>query len=97
MAEREIEVLLPTPELEGDQQVRLAPRLEALAGSTIGLINNGWLSLDTTYDEFQHLLRSQWEVRELIVKAKAKSSPLPQADLEELARRAHAIITGLGN
>ncbi|MCS7206692.1 MAG: hypothetical protein NZ951_01985 [Dehalococcoidia bacterium] len=92
-----IEVLLPIAETEDGHKLRLAPRLETLAGKTIGFINNDWISLDITYDEFKRLLQSQWEVRGFVEKRKAKSSPLPPHDIDDLARRADAVITGLGN
>lgn len=92
-----IEVLLPVAEAEEGQRLRLAPRLETVAGKTIGFINNDWLALDTIYDTFKRLLASEWEVRGFLEKRKAKSSPLPPADLDDLVRRADAVITGLGN
>ncbi|GBD11065.1 hypothetical protein HRbin23_00716 [bacterium HR23] len=92
-----VEVLLPIAEAEEGQKLRLAPRLETVAGKTIGFINNDWLALDITYDEFKRLLQSQWEVKGFIEKRKPKSSPLPPSDLDDLARRADAVVTGLGN
>lgn len=92
-----IEVLLPIAEGEERERVRLAPRLESVAGKTIGFINNDWISLDITYDEFRRLLQGRWEARGVIEKRKPKSSPLSPADLDDLARRADAVITGLGN
>ena len=92
-----VEILLPGAEALGDKKVRLAPRLETLSGKTIGLINNDWISLDLTYEELQALLRGKHEVGDIIEKRKLKSSPLPPADLKELAEKADAVISALGN
>jgi len=92
-----VEVLVPYAEIPGRPTVPLAPRLESLAGRTLGFINNGWISLDITYDELRTLLTTRYEVREVIEKGKERSSPTPPEDFEDLLRRAQAVVIGLGN
>ena len=63
----------------------------------IGLLANGWRSLDYSYDEFKKLLEEKYEVAEVIIKRKPGSSPLPLEELEDVAARADAVISALGN
>ncbi|MBI4234280.1 MAG: hypothetical protein HY686_07565 [Chloroflexi bacterium] len=97
MTIREVELLMPYAEATPGEGARLASRRATLSGATVGFINNDWLSLDITYDEFRRLLLSKFEVAEVVEKRKAKSKALPQEDLEDLVNRAGAVITGLGN
>lgn len=92
-----MEVLVPYAESPGRPTVPLAPRLESLAGRTLAFVNNGWISLDITYDELRTLLTTRYEVREVIEKKKERSSPLPPEEMEDLLRRAEAAVIGLGN
>jgi hypothetical protein len=92
-----MEILVPVPDQAGEKGFRLAPRLESLAGSTIGLINNGWHSLALTYQEFRAILPERYGVVGFLEKMKPLTSPLAPEDMEELARRCQAVIVGLGN
>ena len=93
----QVTVYLPDVDQE-DRKKRVAPRLDTLAGKTIGLLNNGWRSLDITYREFDRVLREKFEVSRVIEKRKAvPSRPMPEQDLKELIADADGVIVGLGS
>ena len=91
-----IEILLPIPEVALPVTMP-SPRLDDLRGRVLGLIHNGWRSLGVTYEEWVKTLTEKYGVAATIEKRKSASSPLPEADLEELAMKADVVITGLGN
>ena len=90
-------ILMPYAEASSDDTTDLAPRIDSLNGKVIGLLANGWRSLDYSYDEFKKLLEEKYEVAEVIIKRKPGSSPLPLEELEDVAARADAVISALGN
>ena len=97
MTESKLVILMPYGEASGDDTVVEAPRVDSLNGKVIGLLANGWRSLDYSYDEFKKLLKEKYEVAEIISKRKPGSSPMPLADLEDVAARADVVISALGN
>ena len=91
-----IRVLDPRLEAEGEP-VRMASALVALAGSTIGLLDNHKIGTARFYDHVEEILRARHGVREVIRRRKPDSSrPMPPAMLGEL-RAADAIISGIGD
>ena len=91
-----ITVYMPHAE-SGAPKHTLAPRLDTIAGKTIGLINNAWRSVDITYKVFHQILCEKYEVAEVIEKRKpSASTPMPQDAFDELATRADAVIVSLG-
>lgn len=91
-----IVVYMPYAESQAPES-RVSPRLDSLAGKTIGLVNNGWRSLDITYREFQRVLRDKYEVARIIEKRKPGASMPLQADaFKELMEKADGVIVGLG-
>ncbi len=90
-------ILMPYAEASSDDSIDLAPRIDSLNGKVIGLLANGWRSLDYSYEEFKKLLEEKYEVAEVIIKRKPGSSPLPIEELEDVAARADAVISALGN
>ena len=92
-----ITVYMPYDE-EEVKETRVSPRLDTLEGKTIGLLNNGWRSLQITYQEFSKLLREKFRVADVIEKCKPyPSRPLPEQVLKELAKQVDAVIVGIGH
>jgi hypothetical protein len=91
-----IRVLDPRLDAEGEP-VRLAAPLGALAGATVGLLDNAKIGTTRFYDHVEEILRARHGVREVIRRRKPDSSrPAPPAILGELAA-AHAIVSGVGD
>jgi hypothetical protein len=96
MAEQ-VRVYLPHVEEEASG-AGMADRLDTLAGKTIGLLNNGWRSVNIMYEEFTRLLIDKYEVGSVIQKSKPYPSlPLAKETLGELAEAADGVIVALGN
>lgn len=75
-----------------------APRLASLAGKVIGIIDNSKPKSDLMLREVQELLRTEAGVAEFIVVRKPSASrPVPDEQLGDLARRADAVIAGIGD
>jgi hypothetical protein len=91
-----IRVLDPRLDAEGEP-VRMASPLVALAGATVGLLDNHKIGTARFYDHVEEILRARHGVREVIRRRKPDSSrPVPPAMLGEL-RAADAIISGIGD
>ena len=91
-----VKVYMPYAE-SGAAGAALTPRIPTLVGKTVGLVNNGWRSLDITYREFRSLLTDKYEVAEIIEKRKPSPSRALQDDaFKDLVDRADAVIVGLG-
>ncbi len=91
-----MELLVPLAD-PPKSRVALAPRLSSLEGCKIGLIDNGWWSLDVLYNEIETLLAEQHGVAGFLRKPKHTSSPTDREDIEDIVRNCGAVITGLGN
>ncbi len=95
--ERLAVVLMPYAEETAARTKTLAPRLDSLQGKTIGIINNGWNCMNVTTEELRRLLVSEYGVADIIEKKTTASLKLPKAEIEDLARRADAVVCGMGN
>jgi len=75
-----------------------APRPASLTGKVIGILDNGKTKSDLLLREIQNLLRSEAGVAEVIMVRKASAyRPAPDEQLDDLARRADAVIAGIGD
>jgi len=88
---------MPYAEEPAARTKALAPRLDTLRGKTIGVINNGWNCMNVTTDELRQVLVAQYGAAEVIEKKTIASLKLATPELEDLARRADAVICGMGN
>lgn len=80
------------------REVKRAPRLQSVEGTTIGLLNNSKTNVDIFLDELAGVLKARFRVGEVIVVGKASSSKIASvAVLDDLSVRAHGIITGIGD
>ncbi|MCL0102222.1 hypothetical protein M1O29_03975 [Dehalococcoidia bacterium] len=91
-----MELLSPTAEAPKALS-KLAPRVEALSGKTIGFIDNGWWSMGLIFDMLEIELKERYGIAQVVRQDKPKSSPVPKQQLETLAEKCDAIITALGN
>ncbi len=94
---RQMVVLMPYGEEPATSQKALAPRLDTLRGKTVGIINNTWNCMNVATDELRHLLVSEFGAAEVIEKQTPATLPLGAADMDDLAKRADAVICGIGN
>jgi hypothetical protein len=75
-----------------------APRPASLAGKVIGILDNGKAKSDLLLREIQSLLRSEANVADVVMVRKPSAyRPAPNEQLDDLARRAHAVIAGIGD
>ena len=96
MATKKVVILMPYAE-EVPQVDSVAPRLATLRGKTVGLVNNRWVFGKPIYQELRRLLEEQHGVADIIELTVANTRPLTDAEHENVARRADAVICGFGN
>ena len=77
---------------------RPAARPTSLKGKVIGILDNGKTKSDLLLREIQHLLRSEANVADVVMVRKPSAyRPAPDEQLDDLARRADAVIAGIGD
>lgn len=75
-----------------------ADRPASLEGKVIGILDNGKAKSDVLLRGVQELLRTETGIKDLLVLRKPSAyRPAPDEQLDELARRADAVITGIGD
>jgi hypothetical protein len=75
-----------------------APRPASLAGKVIGILDNGKTKSDLLLREIQNLLCSEAGVADVVMLRKPSAyRPAPDEQLDDLARRADAVIAGIGD
>jgi len=75
-----------------------ARRPTSLAGKVVGILDNGKARSDLLLREVQSLLRSEAGVADFVLLRKASAyRPAPDEQLDDLARRAHAVVAGIGD
>ena len=90
-----LRVLDPRLEAEGEAMALAPPR--ALAGATVGFLDNAKIGTARFYDHVESILRSRFGVREFIRRRKPDASrPVPPEMLGEL-RGADAIVSAVGD
>ena len=91
-----LRVLDPRLEAEGEPMT-MAPPLRALAGATVGLLDNSKIGTARFFDHVERILRSRFGVREFIRRRKPDSSrPAPPEVLGALAG-ADAVLSAVGD
>jgi hypothetical protein len=84
------------PCLTQPQQARRS--LDALAGKTVGFIDNSKPNFHHLVDDLAELLMSRYGVSKVIKRAKrTASNGAPEALVQELAEQCDAVITGSGD
>ena len=89
-------VLNPTTESEA-AGFELAPRIPSLAGKTVGFISNGKEGTRGFFTHLEKLLRSKYQVAEVIWETKSNYSAPAENDIIERAQVWDLAITGLGD
>ncbi|HSB73077.1 MAG TPA: hypothetical protein VLT62_27445 [Candidatus Methylomirabilis sp.] len=76
----------------------LAGRPAHLKGKTIGILDNGKAKSDLLLHELQELLRTEAGVADFVRLRKASAyRPAPDEQLDDLAQKTDAVITGIGD
>lgn len=97
MQQNKVPMLMPFAEGAQSSGASLAPRLSTLEGKTIGIINNGWKCMQVASQELRQLLTTEYGVSEILEKEITPLQTLSAGDMDELMRRADAVICGVGN
>jgi len=75
-----------------------ARRLPTLSGRTVGILDNGKSKSDRLLQEIQAQLAGEAGVADFVIRRKPSAyRPAPDDQLDDLARRAHAVVTGIGD
>lgn len=75
-----------------------APRLTSLTGKTVGILDNGKAKSDRLLQALQALLGQEARVADFVIVRKPSAfRPAPDDQLDDLARRTHAVVTGIGD
>jgi hypothetical protein len=91
-------ILDPTLRTVLPRPASLAPRPPNLRGATIGLLANGKSNGMALLDRLADLLRERHGIADVVRVAKTNASaPVGAEDAEQLAARASAIITAIGD
>ena len=91
-----IEVLDPTH--EGDsREFKIASGLKDLKGSRIGLISNGKRRTLPFFNALEELLKSKYEVREVIRVVKKNYSAPAEEEIMTEVKKWDAVIAGVGD
>ena len=94
-----IELLIPAGEHSyspGQSKPRLAPRLDSMAGKTIGILSNSWQCMTVVTDEFRNLLMRDFGVKEVIRFDSPLTLALPEHLMKDAVERCDAAIVGMG-
>jgi hypothetical protein len=91
-----IQVLDPTSET-APPLGQLAPRLDSLAGKTVGFISNGKEGTQGFFTHLDRILREEFGVAEVIRRVKSNYSAPADADIVDELRRWQAVVTGIGD
>ena len=91
-----IEVLDPTH--EGDSgEFKIASGLKYLKGSRIGLISNGKRGTLPFFNALEELLKSKYEVKEVIRVVKKNYSAPAEEEIMTEVKKWDAVIAGVGD
>lgn len=92
-----IEVLDPTSEPVARADI-LSPRLDSLAGKTVGVIWNGRPAGNLILNRVMDTLKERHGIQEVLFRHKPFLGNIAPAELlDELSDRCHAVVTGVGD
>ena len=91
-----IEVLDPTHE-GGTAGFAPAPRLRTLRGATVAIVSNGKQGTRPFFDAFEHALKHEHGVAQVLRLTKGNYSAPMEADVLARAAAADAIVAGVGD
>lgn len=76
------------------------PRINELNGKVICIVDNGKPNFDIYVERMEELLRQKYDLSDVIHIKKGhlgSSNPVPMDRINELAKRCHAVISGIGD
>ena len=76
---------------------QLAPRLDTLAGKTVGFISNGKEGTKGFFTHLDRMLREDMGVANVVWRQKTNYSAPADAHIVDEARQWHAAVTGIGD
>jgi len=91
-----IEVLDPTYDDQPNDFVA-APRVESVAGLTVGLLSNGKQGTAPFFDALERELRRRYGVTDVVRVTKGNYSAPAEREIMDAAGRWHALIAGIGD
>jgi hypothetical protein len=91
-----LRVLDPTNETTPHSGAR-APRLDSLAGKTVGVISNGKEGTKGFFARLEHILRQDFRVADVVLRVKSNYSAPADPDIVDEIARWHAVVTGVGD
>lgn len=92
-----IEILNPTIQDVSQDQKKMAPRLNTLNGTTIGLLSNSKHNANRLMEKTIAHLRKKYNIKEIITVNKNHPSEQITAKEIEVLKRSHAVITAIGD
>lgn len=91
------EILMPYAESVAADAWSGAPRLPALTGRTVGLVNNSWRCMNVLADELARLLVDEHGVAAVREERISAAQVLPDDRVTALAHDCDAVVVGIGN
>ena len=76
---------------------RLAPRLDTLAGKTVGFISNGKKGTKGFFAHLERLLREEHGVAHVVMRTKSNYSAPADPEIADEIRNWDAMISGIGD
>ena len=91
-----LRVLDPTFE-EAAKAAKIVGRLSTIAGSTIGLLDNGKINVSRILDYAEEILKGQYGVKKVIRFRKPDASRPAPGSVFEAAKECDALISAVGD
>lgn len=91
-----IQVLVPWAERTAVVQTGLAPRPVSLAGTVVGIVDNGWRCMHVITDLLRPVLQERFGVAGVMVKQTSGSLTMSTTERLELQQHCSAVIVGIG-
>ncbi len=86
------------PTLAPPRSTTLTPRLQSLAGKTIGVIWNGRPPGDVLFGKMFDVLRQKYAIKEVVFREKPfLGNVAPPEIFDELMSKCDAVVTGVGD
>ena len=76
---------------------QLAPRLDTLAGKTIGFISNGKVGTKGFFGHLEKILREEYGVARVVSRTKSNYSAPADAHIVAEIRQWDAVVSGIGD
>ena len=74
-----------------------APRLDTLAGKTVGFISNGKEGTQGFFTHLDRILREEFGVADVVRRVKSNYSAPADTEIVDELRRWQAVVTGIGD